>query len=905
MKQFAVIVLMFFVFSGLSHGYIRELWEPDLDPGGLSWNESGGSPSSYFSDGKLVYRVITGGTYAVPSNSFQTAVEHGVQSWEDISDATIAFSRGLDITTDSDEDFSIGFSTADGDTQWGGNIAGVAALTTLTYIDFTNAYYIYNADVCINTGENPTIDGSSYLDVERTVMHEFGHVIGLSHSPHSMSEMSYVTGWNGTNYTGVTEGRRLIEDDKLGAVEIYPDGSFSNSYGSLAGTVTLDGANVHLAQVAAYNSNGIVNAVTLSYQGDYYFKALPSGTYTLKVFETFSDGDGLHHLAGYFNSTVDGLGSPDAFITTEDNDITGVNITAGALTTQDIAVSEGSSSIKVLYALAESEGTYNARQQVLRIKRGESLSVGILGTNLPTSTVLITELSVSGSGVSLSDIEVGEVTTEGMEGLYQLIFTVSVDADAVCGPRDLSLTTLSYSDERYLIFGFLDVYDNPGAVVSDGPNVPEVQSLSSAQTNVVMAQFSVSIDTFDSARLRGITLSHFGTGNPEDVSGLRVYLDNDSDGEVSGSDTLVGSGVFESGRIYFPLVKTVSAGSNVNFLVVYDFVSSASGTYACLVDEGGLDVTGLYASSSLTPSGLPYKGAILDVNIAGSLVLSTGSAGNDFNGDRASDLVVFDDATGYWYALSADGELVVYGVRWGWPGAVPVAGDYDGDGVADLALFDDVNGYWYIFTLDGTLLAWALQWGWDGAYPVSGDYNGDGVFDLALYDDGTGSWYILGVDGELIAWEVQWGWSGATPVPGDYNGDGASDLAVYDTLNAYWFILSLSQEEVVTWGVQWGVVDSVPVSGDYNGDGYSDLAIFHPESGYWFVRDVEGEILVWATMWGWSESEPVSGDYDGNGISDFAVFYKESGYWYIATLEGDILLWGTAWGGAGSVIVSM
>ncbi|OVE74389.1 hypothetical protein BVX94_00465 [bacterium B17] len=905
MKHCIFVIALVFVLAGASYGHVREIWEPDLDPAGISWDESQGSPSNYFSNGELVYRIITGGTYAVTSNSYQLAIEHAAQTWEDIPDAAIAFKRGADIENDSDEDFSIGFSTEDGDTHWGENIAGVAALTTLTYIDFTNAYYIYNTDVSVNVGENPTLDGSNYFDLERTVMHEFGHVIGLSHAPHSMCEMSYVTGWNGTNETGNTEGRRLTDDDKLGAIAIYPTSTFSNYYGQLVGSVTLDGDDVHMAQVAAYNSDGIVVAVTLSYQGSYYFEALPAGTYTIKAFETFSEGDGLHHLYGYFGNSVEDLGAPDPFMTTEEDDVTDVEVSAGTFTAQDITVAEGTSSMKVLYSLAEGETNYNARAQVLRIKRGESLAVGIVGTNLPTSAAVITDLSISGSGVTISDTDVSEVTDEGLEGLYQLFFTVTVDSDAVCGPRDLSLTTLSYSDERYLVFGFLDIYDDPVVTVDDGPSPPDEQSYSTAETNVVMAHFNLSCDEFDGIRIREIQIWPFGTGGTTGVSEVRLYLDENSDGAVSVSDTLIGSGLFGAdGTVKYSYMKTVPAGSNYNFLVTYDFESTAMGTYSCSIESGGTYFTGLYSSTGVSPSGLPYRGVVHTVNLPASIYLSNTSLGNDFSGDRTSDMTVYDGNTGYWYSRSLDGDVYVYGLRWGWPGAVPVGGDYDGDGLSDLALFDDLNGLWYVFTLDGMLLAWAQEWGWAGATPVAGDYDGDGSCDLAVYDDATGFWYVMSVDGRVIVWAQEWGWPGALPVSGDYDADGVSDLAVYDSDTSCWYIYSLS-EGVLVWEVAWGLENSIPVPGDYNGDGYSDMAVFDLDTGYWFVVSLTGEMIDSGTVWGWSESVPVPGDYDGDGVSDYAVYYDEDAYWYITTVDGEVLAWEKQWGGSGYVSVSM
>ncbi|NLE68505.1 MAG: hypothetical protein GX608_13890 [Lentisphaerae bacterium] len=44
----------------------------------------------------------------------------------------------------------------------------------------------------------------------------------------------------------------------------------------------------------------------------------------------------------------------------------------------------------------------------------------------------------------------------------------------------------------------------------------------------------------------------------------------------------------------------------------------------------------------------------------------------DFNGDGISDLGVYDLATGQWYARTAAGKVLLWGVSWGGPGIIPV-----------------------------------------------------------------------------------------------------------------------------------------------------------------------------------------------------------------------------------------
>ena len=123
----------------------------------------------------------------------------------------------------------------------------------------------------------------------------------------------------------------------------------------------------------------------------------------------------------------------------------------------------------------------------------------------------------------------------------------------------------------------------------------------------------------------------------------------------------------------------------------------------------------------------------------------------DMDGDGGSDLAVYDQASGSWYVLGMDGQILLWARQWGGPGMVPVRGDYDGDGVGDLALYDEATGYWYIQTMAGAVIAWGEQWGGPLIKPVSGDYDGDGISDLAVYQESTAFWCIRTLAGTILA----------------------------------------------------------------------------------------------------------------------------------------------------------
>ncbi len=244
----------------------------------------------------------------------------------------------------------------------------------------------------------------------------------------------------------------------------------------------------------------------------------------------------------------------------------------------------------------------------------------------------------------------------------------------------------------------------------------------------------------------------------------------------------------------------------------------------------------------------------------------------DFDGDGATDLVVYHPATGNWHGLlSAMGGQTL---PFGWSAALPTPADFDGDGMADLAVYHPATGNWHIRE-SSSAIPQVTQFGWSATVPLPGDYDGDGKADLAVYHPTAGRWYFL--CSTAGRYDVQWGWSSAIPVPADYDGDGITDIAVYHPASGLWQILKSSTGGAIQ--KNWGWSSAIPVPADYDGDGRADVAVFHRASGTWYVAYSGGGSLT--QPFGWSTTIPVAADYDGDGRADIAVYHPASGNWSI------------------------
>ena len=155
-------------------------------------------------------------------------------------------------------------------------------------------------------------------------------------------------------------------------------------------------------------------------------------------------------------------------------------------------------------------------------------------------------------------------------------------------------------------------------------------------------------------------------------------------------------------------------------------------------------------------------------------------------------------------------------------------GDYNGDGATDLLVYRPSTGAWYNRE---TGLVTAL--GQDGDVPLPGDYDGDGINDFAVFRPSTGNWIIL-ASSTGTPQTVPFGSATDVPVPGDYDGDGTVDLAVYRPATGIWFIQQSSTNTMVTRAL--GVGGDIPVPSDYDGDHLVDVAVYRPASAMWYIR---------------------------------------------------------------------
>jgi hypothetical protein len=176
---------------------------------------------------------------------------------------------------------------------------------------------------------------SSYSDsFFLTIVHEFGHAIGLQHTLTSSVMSTQVT-------SAVTKAAPLAPDDVTGVSLLYPANGFPSGLGSVTGTVTLGGNGINLASVVVLSTNGTALSAFTNPDGTFQVQGIPPGQYYVYAHPLPPAAEGQSGPDGIF-PPQDGSGNSFAAFTqfgtqffggtTNWTQATQINVTAGNVT---------------------------------------------------------------------------------------------------------------------------------------------------------------------------------------------------------------------------------------------------------------------------------------------------------------------------------------------------------------------------------------------------------------------------------------------------------------------------------------------------------------------------------------------------------------------------------------------
>jgi predicted Zn-dependent protease len=311
---------------------------------------------------------------------------------------------------------------------------------------------IMEADVVINPTAQFSTDGTpGTYDLEATLTHEIGHLLGLEHSSEVGAAMQPRQGTNGLYEQAALSSRTLSDDDRAGVHALY---GAQENYGVIAGTITdAAGAALQGAHVWAEDaSTGRVVAgnETLA-NGSYRIEGLPSGHYRL----VSEHGNGPAEDAendfakGVYAEIKDSQG---ALSTAEPPNQ--INVAAGEVVQQNISLEQGNTSFKP--QVFGSNGHLST--VAVPISQGKRYTIFVGGRGVD---------EINGSGISVTSpfIKVNPASLTLQSGVnyeYPIIsFDLEVAPEALLG--DYSLRLESKTGEVAYISGGLTIDEALGA----------------------------------------------------------------------------------------------------------------------------------------------------------------------------------------------------------------------------------------------------------------------------------------------------------------------------------------------------------------------------------------------------------------------------------------------------------
>ena len=253
------------------------------------------------------YFISDQGVDGVSAPQFREAVGRGFDAWQAVDTASASFEFG-------------GFVGGRPLDQDGASVIGFASrpdlertLASTSFLIDARTGEILESDIFFNSAFQWSVapgGEAGRFDVQSIATHESGHFLGLGHSLLGETEPR-PTGGRRLLASGAvmfpiafTAGnivdRELAADDIAGVSDIYPDGDFRRTTGTLQGNVTKGGKGIFGAHVVAFNlrTGDLVGGFSLDDAGAFAIAGLAAGTYIVRI-EPLDDGD----VESFFEST--------------------------------------------------------------------------------------------------------------------------------------------------------------------------------------------------------------------------------------------------------------------------------------------------------------------------------------------------------------------------------------------------------------------------------------------------------------------------------------------------------------------------------------------------------------------------------------------------------------------------
>jgi len=307
-----------------------------------------------------------------------------------------------------------------------------------------------------------------------TLVHEFGHTLGLQHTLAS-SAMSTIT------TSAATKANPLGADDVAAISLLYPAPNYMSTVGSISGQVTMNGVGLNLASVVAISPSNQAIATLTNPDGTYQINGIPAGKKGVEYYVYVHplpaplQGEGTPDNIFYPHNSAGVFLTPDTnFVTqfypnTQNPGPSNLILVKPGIVTQSIdfnvspASSPGISSVRTYTSVA---GTSNYITSGTPLIAAETTTIAAYGAGLLQS------YNSSSTSYSITPgLSVGVLGTAAQASNLRpylppnpyIAVDVSVSSFAGTGPKHLMFST---PGNLYVLPGGFTVVDQPPPVIS-------------------------------------------------------------------------------------------------------------------------------------------------------------------------------------------------------------------------------------------------------------------------------------------------------------------------------------------------------------------------------------------------------------------------------------------------------
>lgn len=235
-----------------------------------------------------------------------SAVRHSIETWEKVADIEFQIIWSDNQSVSAAGNFGDGISlitiaqTPENLLLFGGDATETAARTR---VFFNRRGIITEADIVLNPySQFSTDENIGMFDLQATLTHELGHLLGLEHSAVVGATMYEHQGKNGVYSLPNISPRSLAEDDISGVRTIYgAKVTEENCCGTISGRISLSSGKIaNDYQIWAEDAlSGRISASVMAAAGKFKIEGLKTGKYRIYAQEYLTGNNSAEKLGEF------------------------------------------------------------------------------------------------------------------------------------------------------------------------------------------------------------------------------------------------------------------------------------------------------------------------------------------------------------------------------------------------------------------------------------------------------------------------------------------------------------------------------------------------------------------------------------------------------------------------------